>query len=380
MIELQSYLCGQWRAGRGTPAVLVNPATEPLARASSAGLDPRRRWLRQRGRWPRAARVVLRSEPSASHVSKTLHANRDALIAVSIANCGTPRSDAVRYRRRDRHSRVLRGHRRRLGATDPGGRSAQQLTRSSRFHGYHVRSSRRCAVQSTRSIFSGVGPEKAAVALLAGVPVISKPTTNTALLAFRMMSTSRSVAFQRVRCSFFAAAPATCSHLGDRTCSRLRGRARRLAARHKTVLASSVRQCRGGLAQRGSSRGRRGAGQRLLERVSRCSQRITQNLAKMHGHRRIFVPTERIDAIRGSCDGSPRFASATPRARTLRWGACDRTAASRRARWRRETGRGRCAARRWASRRGRRSEFAGMGTAAGAAHACRRARASLCGA
>ncbi len=38
MIELRSYLCGEWRAGEGREATLVDPTTaEPVAMTSTKG-------------------------------------------------------------------------------------------------------------------------------------------------------------------------------------------------------------------------------------------------------------------------------------------------------------------------------------------------------
>ncbi len=40
MIELASYVCGAWKAGKGKAATLVNPATEEaIASASTEGID-----------------------------------------------------------------------------------------------------------------------------------------------------------------------------------------------------------------------------------------------------------------------------------------------------------------------------------------------------
>jgi len=64
-----------------------------------------------------------------------------------------------------------------------------QLGRSPRFHGQHVSVPRHgVAVQINAFQFSGMGTgEKAASALLAGMPVLSKPATSSAMVAHRVM-------------------------------------------------------------------------------------------------------------------------------------------------------------------------------------------------
>ena len=64
-----------------------------------------------------------------------------------------------------------------------------QLGRSARFHGQHISVPRHgVAVHINAFNFPAWGfAEKAAVALLAGMPVLSKPATSSALLAHRIM-------------------------------------------------------------------------------------------------------------------------------------------------------------------------------------------------
>src|SRR4029078_13152951 len=66
---------------------------------------------------------------------------------------------------------------------------AHQLGRSARLFGQHVYVSRRGAAGHINAFnFPAWGlAEKAAVALLAGVPVIAKPATSTALVAHRIV-------------------------------------------------------------------------------------------------------------------------------------------------------------------------------------------------
>jgi oxepin-CoA hydrolase/3-oxo-5,6-dehydrosuberyl-CoA semialdehyde dehydrogenase len=124
-------------------------------------------------------------------MSKALHEAREELIAASMANAGTPRGDSkfdidgatgtLAYYA----SLGKRLGDRRVLVEGPG----EQLTRSARFWGHHIKLPRRgVAVHINAFNFPAWGlGEKAAVALLAGVPVVTKPATATALLAFRCM-------------------------------------------------------------------------------------------------------------------------------------------------------------------------------------------------
>ena len=194
MIELESFLGGKWVHGAGKSATLVNPATEEaLATTSTEGLDFKASldYARTTGgpalrRMSFAARgEMLRA------MSRAIHAHRDELIAVAIANGGNTRSDAKfdidgASGTLAAYADVAAG----LGDThvllDGEG---TQLGRSPRLFGQHVRVSREgVAVHINAFNFPAWGlAEKAATALLAGMPVISKPATSTALLAYRMM-------------------------------------------------------------------------------------------------------------------------------------------------------------------------------------------------
>src|SRR5207302_1801020 len=123
--------------------------------------------------------------------SKLIHAHRDELIALAVQNGGNTRSDAKFDI--DGASGTLAAYAE-LGAqlgdvkflTDGDG---IQLTRSVRFWGQHIAVPRAgVAVHINAFNFPAWGlAEKAAVALLAGVPVVTKPATSTALVAARMI-------------------------------------------------------------------------------------------------------------------------------------------------------------------------------------------------
>ena len=194
MITLRSYLQGRWQAGTGSPATLVDPTTEePIATTSTAGLDLAAALEHARTVGGPALRAMTFAERGAmiKRMSKVLYEVRDALIDVSIQNGGTTRSDAKFDI--DGATGTLAYYAslgQKLGETRllvEG--TGEQLTRSPRFWGVHVKTPRRgVAVHVNAFNFPAWGlAEKAAVALLAGVPVVSKPATSTALLAFRVM-------------------------------------------------------------------------------------------------------------------------------------------------------------------------------------------------
>lgn len=193
MITLKSYLRGEWVEGRGDFATLYDPTTgEAIARAGTGGLDLWAALAFAREEGGPALRAMTFEERGAvlKAMSKAIHAAREELIEVSIRNGGTTRSDAKFDI--DGASGTLAYYAslgKKLGAARVIREEPEQLTQSARFFGAHVWVPLRgVAVHINAFNFPAWGlAEKAAVALLAGVPVISKPATATALLAHRMM-------------------------------------------------------------------------------------------------------------------------------------------------------------------------------------------------
>jgi oxepin-CoA hydrolase/3-oxo-5,6-dehydrosuberyl-CoA semialdehyde dehydrogenase len=194
MITLKSWLQDAWHEGTGEWKTLVNPATEePVARAGGVGADlPAALDYGRRVGGPhlRAMTFAERGE-LLGRMSKVLFEVRDALIDTSIASGGTTRGDAKFDI--DGATGTLAyyaGIGKKLGAARVLVEGAgEQLTRSPRFFGYHIKTPRRgIAVHVNAFNFPAWGmAEKAAVAILAGMPVLTKPATATALLAFRVM-------------------------------------------------------------------------------------------------------------------------------------------------------------------------------------------------
>ena len=194
MKELTSYVCGGWIAGKGRAATLVNPATEePVATASTEGVDfgAALAFARERGGPSLLAMTFRQRGELLRAMSKAIHAKRDELLALGIANGGNTRSDAKFDV--DGAIGTLTAYADlapELGDTrvlvDGDG---AQLGRSARLFGQHLFVSRvGVAVHVNAFNFPAWGlGEKAACALLAGMPVIAKPATSTALLAHRMV-------------------------------------------------------------------------------------------------------------------------------------------------------------------------------------------------
>jgi 3,4-dehydroadipyl-CoA semialdehyde dehydrogenase len=193
MRELESYLSGSWVSGTGSGTALVNPATEEvLAVASSEGLDlaGALRFARERG-GPALRSLGFRERGERLRaMSRAIHSHRDELIGLAVANGGNTRADAKFDV--DGASATLASYAD-LGAELGDDRiladgETTQIGRSPRLAGRHVRVPRHgVAVHVNAFNFPAWGlAEKAAVALLAGMPVLSKPATSTALVAWRI--------------------------------------------------------------------------------------------------------------------------------------------------------------------------------------------------
>lgn len=193
METLESYLCGAWVAGQGKEQNLVNPATEEvIAKTSTNGLDfgSAIAFARQEGGSALRALTFAERGELLRAMSRAIHANRDALLDVGIQNGGNTRSDAKFDI--DGASGTLAYYAdlgKELGTQrfllDGEG---IQLGRSPRFFGQHIYMPRTgAAVHINAFNFPAWGlGEKAACALLAGMPVVVKPATSTALLAYRI--------------------------------------------------------------------------------------------------------------------------------------------------------------------------------------------------
>jgi oxepin-CoA hydrolase/3-oxo-5,6-dehydrosuberyl-CoA semialdehyde dehydrogenase len=190
---LASYLSGSWSQGSGARVTLVNPATEaPLAEVASGGHDLAAAFAHARATAGRELARLTFAERGAllGALGKAIHGAREELIALAVANGGNTRGDA----KFDIDGGALTlSHYAELGARlgdaplvadgDP-----IQVGRTARMGGQHVWARRQgVAVHINAFNFPGWGLcEKLGPALLAGMPVIAKPATATALVAHRM--------------------------------------------------------------------------------------------------------------------------------------------------------------------------------------------------
>lgn len=193
MENLESYVAGEWTAGKGKPHLLVNPTTEePIAQTSTEGIDFQRAVEVARTEGGSALRAMTYAERGdlLRAMSRAIHAHRDELIEVAIKNGGNTRGDAKFDI--DGASGTLAYYAelsKELGSSrflvDGDG---IQLSRSPRFFGQHIFVPRAgVAVHINAFNFPAWGlGEKAACAILAGMPVITKPATSTALVAYRI--------------------------------------------------------------------------------------------------------------------------------------------------------------------------------------------------
>ena len=194
MQELRSYVGGRWIAGSGAQQTLLNPTTEePLAQASSEGVDLKGALDHARSKGGPALRALSFAERGAAlkAIADAMQGERDALLDLGIANGGNTRSDA-KFDVDGAIATLLAYHEissslgsSRLLADGEG----IQLGRSARFHGQHISVPRHgVAVHINAFNFPAWGfAEKAALALLAGMPVLSKPATSSAMVAHRIM-------------------------------------------------------------------------------------------------------------------------------------------------------------------------------------------------
>lgn len=196
MIELlPNYVSGRWQTGSGVGTTLIDPvlATE-LVRVDATGLDLPAAFAFAREQGGDALRALSYAQRAAMLAAavKVLQGQRDAYYEIATANSGTVRDDSAvdidgaiftlsTYAKLgeglgDRHF-MLDGEMARLGK-DPLFQSQHVLTPT-----------RGVALFINAFNFPAWGLwEKAAPALLSGVPVIIKPATATAWLTQRMVA------------------------------------------------------------------------------------------------------------------------------------------------------------------------------------------------
>jgi len=193
MKRLESYVQGAWHAGDGDGRTLENPATEEvLASCTTDGVDFKGALEHARetgGPALRAMGFAARAQ-MLKGLSKAIHAQRDELLDLAMENGGNTRGDAKFDVDGAIGTLAAYAH---FGAELPAkgflpDGDGVQLGRTARFWGQHVLVPRTgAAVHINAFNFPAWNMgEKMACALLAGVPVIEKPGTPTALVAWRI--------------------------------------------------------------------------------------------------------------------------------------------------------------------------------------------------
>ncbi|HEY2738202.1 MAG TPA: 3,4-dehydroadipyl-CoA semialdehyde dehydrogenase [Thermoanaerobaculia bacterium] len=192
MKTLKSYVNGRWHEASSGFVPLVDPSTEEtVAQASSDGVDFAAVITHAREQGGPALREMTFAQRGQllKDLSKVLRDNRDELLDLSRRNNGTTKPDGsfdidgasgtLAY-----YASLAKnlGNRKFLIEGD-----GVQLSKSEGFWGQHILSPRRgVALHINAFNFPAWGfGEKAACALLAGMPVITKPATATALVTER---------------------------------------------------------------------------------------------------------------------------------------------------------------------------------------------------
>lgn len=192
---LKNYVAGQWFAGSGPGTRLYDPVTgQALVRVSRDGLDVATALAFARSHGGPALRALSYAARAArlGDIVKVLQANRDAYYEIATANSGTTKSDSAididgaiftvgQYARwgaaLGEQRALLDGARSKLGKD--GSFASQHL----------LTPTPGVALFINAFNFPSWGLwEKAAPALLSGVPVIVKPATATAWLTQRMVA------------------------------------------------------------------------------------------------------------------------------------------------------------------------------------------------
>ncbi|MEM6295823.1 MAG: 3,4-dehydroadipyl-CoA semialdehyde dehydrogenase [Myxococcota bacterium] len=192
MKELQSYLCGAWVSGDGEPQTVVNPSTgEGLATLRKVGsLAEAVDYARTVGGKNLRAMSLPERADMIKKLAKLLHEHREELLQLSVVSGGNTRGDAKFDV--DGATGVLGAYAylaKSLGegpwisASEP-----VEVMRGSKIKAQDVLLPRHgVAIHINAFNFPAWGMVgKLAVALLAGMPVFSKPATSTVALAARI--------------------------------------------------------------------------------------------------------------------------------------------------------------------------------------------------
>jgi oxepin-CoA hydrolase/3-oxo-5,6-dehydrosuberyl-CoA semialdehyde dehydrogenase len=192
MKTLKSSVRGTWHEAKSDFSILVDPSTEEeIARASSEGIDfgAVLDYARERGGPALRAMTFAQRAQLLKEMSRVLREHRDELLDLSARNTGTTRPDGsfdvdgasgtLAY-----YASLGKGLGDRAFLSEGEG---VQLAKTEGFYARHILVPRHgVAVHINAFNFPAWGfAEKAACALLAGMPVITKPATSTAMVTER---------------------------------------------------------------------------------------------------------------------------------------------------------------------------------------------------
>jgi 3,4-dehydroadipyl-CoA semialdehyde dehydrogenase len=191
---LRNYLAGAWQPEARAVHTLLDPVTgEAVATTGGAaeGLQAGFEFARNDGAKALQAMSYGQRAAMLAEVAKVLQANRDAYYAISLANSGTTKADsAVDIE----GASYTMGYFAKLGASLGDARlltdgAATVMSKDQLFQSQHIFAPvRGLALFINAFNFPAWGLwEKAAPALLSGVPVVIKPATVTAWLTHRMV-------------------------------------------------------------------------------------------------------------------------------------------------------------------------------------------------
>src|SRR5437667_2108974 len=192
--NLECYLSGRWLRGEGIETRLVDPVKgDQLATVSAKGVDLKGALVFARTQGQGGLRTLSYAERAklVGAVADVLTANRARYEAIAIANSGNTKADAAIDI--DGGIGTLK-YFARLGAGLGDARmlldeKPVRLAKAENYQAIHLLVPRRgVAIHINAFNFPSWGLwEKAAVSLLAGVPVVAKPASATALLAQAMV-------------------------------------------------------------------------------------------------------------------------------------------------------------------------------------------------
>jgi 3,4-dehydroadipyl-CoA semialdehyde dehydrogenase len=193
-MKLHNYVGGQWIDGAGSGEPLIDPVTgDELARISSQGVDLEAALAFARSHGGPALRQLTYAQRAEmlAKIAEVLAANRDEYFRLSLLNLGANQGDAsfdvdgaiytMKYYAKIGKA-LAEGEMLKEGALIP-------LSKSNVFIGQHfLMPTKGVAVFINAFNFPAWGLcEKAAPALLSGVPVLVKPASPTAWLTHRMV-------------------------------------------------------------------------------------------------------------------------------------------------------------------------------------------------